>query len=131
MELAGLACAQTVARTYPAKSYKKVLVIVGPGNQVSQRRSRPPKRVPLRTDRYIRSLTFQGGDGLVAARHLREWAKLPNKMISRALLTPYSCLPQTCLAIHRQSISPRSGSSHFYNVESKLTPVLSYYLRLQ
>jgi hypothetical protein len=35
MELAGLACAQTVARTYPAKSYKNVLVIVGPGNQVS------------------------------------------------------------------------------------------------
>lgn len=34
MELAGLACAQTVARTYPAKSHKRVLVIVGPGNQV-------------------------------------------------------------------------------------------------
>lgn len=36
MELAGLACAQTVARTYPAASYKRVLVIIGPGNQVSK-----------------------------------------------------------------------------------------------
>lgn len=34
MELAGLACAQTVAQTYPAKTHKQVLVIVGPGNQV-------------------------------------------------------------------------------------------------
>jgi hypothetical protein len=34
MELAGLACAQTVARTFPVKSHKRVLVIVGPGNQV-------------------------------------------------------------------------------------------------
>ncbi|KAJ9106725.1 hypothetical protein QFC19_003037 [Naganishia cerealis] len=33
MELAGLACAQTVARTYPSSRYKRVLVIIGPGNQ--------------------------------------------------------------------------------------------------
>ncbi|TIB33866.1 hypothetical protein E3P84_02026 [Wallemia ichthyophaga] len=44
MELAGLACAQTVQRLYPSHTHKQVLVAAGPGNQ--------------------------GGDGLVAARHL-------------------------------------------------------------
>ncbi|KAF5344871.1 hypothetical protein D9758_011577 [Tetrapyrgos nigripes] len=44
MELAGLACAQTLAKVYDKEKYPKVLVCCGPGNQ--------------------------GGDGLVAARHL-------------------------------------------------------------
>ena len=44
MELAGLACAQTVAKVYSKEKYSRVLVCCGPGNQ--------------------------GGDGLVAARHL-------------------------------------------------------------
>jgi len=44
MELAGLACAQTVAACYRKDVYPRVLVCCGPGNQ--------------------------GGDGLVAARHL-------------------------------------------------------------
>ena len=44
MELAGLACAQTLATVYHRHTYPKVLVCCGPGNQ--------------------------GGDGLVAARHL-------------------------------------------------------------
>ncbi|KAJ3729246.1 YjeF N-terminal domain-like protein [Lentinula raphanica] len=44
MELAGLACAQALARVYDKKKYPNVLVCCGPGNQ--------------------------GGDGLVAARHL-------------------------------------------------------------
>ncbi|KAF9220913.1 YjeF N-terminal domain-like protein [Gyrodon lividus] len=44
MELAGLACAQTLAMVYGKEKYRKVLVCCGPGNQ--------------------------GGDGLVAARHL-------------------------------------------------------------
>jgi len=44
MELAGLACAQTLAKVYDTKKYPRVLVCCGPGNQ--------------------------GGDGLVAARHL-------------------------------------------------------------
>ncbi|KAJ7367352.1 YjeF N-terminal domain-containing protein [Mycena albidolilacea] len=44
MELAGLACAQTLAKVYGAEKYNRVLVCCGPGNQ--------------------------GGDGLVAARHL-------------------------------------------------------------
>ncbi|KAH9999665.1 YjeF N-terminal domain-containing protein [Russula compacta] len=44
MELAGLACAQTLATVYGKEKYPRVLVCCGPGNQ--------------------------GGDGLVAARHL-------------------------------------------------------------
>jgi NAD(P)H-hydrate epimerase len=44
MELAGLACAQTVYACFPPDTFPKVLVAAGPGNQ--------------------------GGDGLVAARHL-------------------------------------------------------------
>jgi len=44
MELAGLACAQALATVYSKEKYRKVLVCCGPGNQ--------------------------GGDGLVAARHL-------------------------------------------------------------
>ncbi|TFK18022.1 YjeF N-terminal domain-like protein [Coprinopsis marcescibilis] len=44
MELAGLACAQTLATAYSKHTYARVLVCCGPGNQ--------------------------GGDGLVAARHL-------------------------------------------------------------
>lgn len=44
MELAGLACAQTVFACYPPDAFPTILVAAGPGNQ--------------------------GGDGLVAARHL-------------------------------------------------------------
>ena len=44
MELAGLACATALASEYPASTHRRVLVIAGPGNN--------------------------GGDGLVAARHL-------------------------------------------------------------
>ncbi|KAF9262931.1 YjeF N-terminal domain-like protein [Marasmius fiardii PR-910] len=44
MELAGLACAQTVVRVFDKEKHPRVLVCCGPGNQ--------------------------GGDGLVAARHL-------------------------------------------------------------
>lgn len=47
MELAGLACAQTLASVYKREKYPRVLVCCGPGNQ--------------------------GGDGLVAARHLGEF----------------------------------------------------------
>ncbi|PWN29569.1 YjeF N-terminal domain-like protein [Jaminaea rosea] len=47
MEIAGLACAQALARSYPPTSFPQLLVAAGPGNQ--------------------------GGDGLVAARHAVLW----------------------------------------------------------
>lgn len=49
MELAGLAVAKAVYHEYPSTGKNKVLVLVGPGNN--------------------------GGDGLVAARHLKLWGK--------------------------------------------------------
>ncbi|KAL3319354.1 hypothetical protein Ciccas_001976 [Cichlidogyrus casuarinus] len=45
MELAGLSCAISIAKSYPISSHHKVLVCSGPGNN--------------------------GGDGLVCARHLK------------------------------------------------------------
>ncbi|KAK9469274.1 YjeF N-terminal domain-containing protein [Lipomyces arxii] len=51
MELAGLSCAQAVYKSYPPSKYSKVLVLVGPGNN--------------------------GGDGLVAARHLKMFGYTP------------------------------------------------------
>ncbi|KAL5521026.1 hypothetical protein ACEPAG_8948 [Sanghuangporus baumii] len=51
MELAGLACAQTLAKVYPKATHSRVLVCCGPGNQ--------------------------GGDGLVAARHLAQFGYKP------------------------------------------------------
>ncbi|KAK0551101.1 hypothetical protein OC845_002351 [Tilletia horrida] len=51
MELAGLACAQAVFRSYPPDQAPSVLVACGPGNQ--------------------------GGDGLVAARHLLHFGYIP------------------------------------------------------
>ncbi|WVQ84153.1 NAD(P)H-hydrate epimerase [Cryptococcus sp. DSM 104549] len=51
MELAGLSCAQALAKSYPAKTHPRVMVACGPGNQ--------------------------GGDGLVAARHLHMFHYTP------------------------------------------------------
>ncbi|KAL4402289.1 NADHX epimerase [Malassezia pachydermatis] len=52
MELAGLSCAEAVFRSYPPNAgYQRVLVACGPGNQ--------------------------GGDGLVAARHLKHFGYTP------------------------------------------------------
>jgi hypothetical protein len=41
MELAGLACAQSLAECYPKDKYGRVMVICGPGNQVG---AVPPAR---------------------------------------------------------------------------------------
>lgn len=51
MELAGLACAVSLATEYPVSIHSRVLVISGPGNN--------------------------GGDGLVAARHLHHFGYQP------------------------------------------------------
>lgn len=51
MELAGLSCAQAVYKSYPPSEYPNILVACGPGNQ--------------------------GGDGLVAARHLYHFGYEP------------------------------------------------------
>lgn len=58
MELAGLACAQALAKAYDKEKYRRVLVCCGPGNQ--------------------------GGDGLVAARHLSQSPYL-DRLFTRTL----------------------------------------------
>jgi NAD(P)H-hydrate epimerase len=63
MELAGLACAQVLARVYPKEKYSRVLVACGPGNQVRKLADWTLLEIIFRVLR-------QGGDGLVAARHL-------------------------------------------------------------
>ena len=82
MELAGLACATALASEYPAATHRRVLVIAGPGNN--------------------------GGDGLVAARHLYHFgykvqvrAAGPQKAARQALCTSIVHLPsllQSCQA---------------------------------
>ncbi|KIY46724.1 YjeF N-terminal domain-like protein [Fistulina hepatica ATCC 64428] len=57
MELAGLACAQTLAAVYHKDKYPRVLVCCGPGNQ--------------------------GGDGLVAARHLGMFGYKPTVFVPK------------------------------------------------
>merc|ERR1719330_2274928 len=51
MELAGLSVASALAKEYPVESHPKVLILCGPGNN--------------------------GGDGLVAARHLHHFGYQP------------------------------------------------------
>lgn len=67
MELAGLACAQTVATAYDVKKYNRVLVCCGPGNQVRIALYLADKFTALGC---LNLIFIQGGDGLVAARHL-------------------------------------------------------------
>lgn len=62
MELAGLSCAEAVFHSYPPAQNKRVLVACGPGNQ--------------------------GGDGLVAARHLHHFGYHPTIWYPKAKQAP-------------------------------------------
>lgn len=64
MELAGLACATALQKAFPVEMHPRVLVCCGPGNQVRKMLSL------LRTRQLMCCCPSQGGDGLVAARHL-------------------------------------------------------------
>ena len=66
MELAGLACAQTLATTYRKDVYPRVLVCCGPGNQGWLLTFKSWTDV----DQGESLNLLKGGDGLVAARHL-------------------------------------------------------------
>lgn len=77
MELAGLACAQTLAKVYSKEKFPRVLVCCGPGNQ--------------------------GGDGLVAARHL---GKFDATQTQTAHVK--STWIKECLAINQQYTCLRS-----------------------
>lgn len=57
MELAGLAVAQAVHAVYPPSTFSRILIVCGPGNN--------------------------GGDGLVAARHLKSMGYSPHVVIPK------------------------------------------------
>ncbi|QGI60808.1 hypothetical protein CEK26_004779 [Fusarium fujikuroi] len=70
MELAGLAVSQAVYRLQPLESGRRILVACGPGNN---------GWCFVLTCLYQEfSLTASGGDGLVAARHLRQYGYSPS-----------------------------------------------------
>lgn len=69
MELAGLACAEALVAEYPAARFPRVLILAGPGNN--------------------------GGDGLVAARHLRHAGYAPTVCYAKPGSLPlFACLVQ-------------------------------------
>jgi NAD(P)H-hydrate epimerase len=83
MELAGLACAQVLARVYPREKYGRVLVACGPGNQ--------------------------GGDGLVAARHLAMFGYKPTIYMPKpGSKDIYKRLQTQCENMHIPILPPSS-----------------------
>ncbi|KAH8919961.1 YjeF N-terminal domain-like protein [Atractiella rhizophila] len=84
MELAGLAVAQCAARVFPPSKYKKVTVFCGPGNQ--------------------------GGDGLVAARHLYHFGYSPTIIYPKQGKNAYySVLVEECKSLHLPFVDYSSG----------------------
>lgn len=65
MELAGLSVAQTVFRLYAPQTHRRVLIVAGPGAN------------GILSPRFYIALTRLGGDGLVAARHLKHFGYTP------------------------------------------------------
>jgi len=88
MELAGLSCAQALAAAYPSSQdgNKKVLVCCGPGNQ--------------------------GGDGLVAARHLWQFGYHPTLFYPKQGKNEfYQKLLKQCRNLEIPEVSPDSFDS--------------------
>ena len=91
MELAGQACAVALARVYDKTKYPRVLVCCGPGNQ--------------------------GGDGLVAARHLGKTA-----VPLRSLIPPKLSV-LGFFGYETSVFMPKPGSKEIYRVcFTRLTP---------
>ncbi|KAI0769019.1 YjeF N-terminal domain-like protein [Trametes elegans] len=94
MELAGLACAQALATVYNREKYPRVLVCCGPGNQ--------------------------GGDGLVAARHLGMFGYKPTIWMPKpGSKEIYKRLQQQCTNMKIQTLE------HSENNESLRTALAS------
>jgi len=91
MELAGLACAQTLATTYRKDVYPRVLVCCGPGNQ--------------------------GGDGLVAARHLGMFGYQPTIFMPKpGSKDIYERLQKQCENMKIPIIPPSNDIQELHNV---------------
>jgi NAD(P)H-hydrate epimerase len=90
MELAGLAVATAVQKVYPAETHQNILVVAGPGNN--------------------------GGDALVAARHLAHFGYTPKIFYpKRPDKAPFKNLLQQCEAMHIEAIKdlPDALKDHF------------------
>jgi len=86
MELAGLACAQTLATVYDKERYPRVLVCCGPGNQ--------------------------GGDGLVAARHLGMFGYKPTIWMPKpGSKDIYKRLHKQCTNMHIPTLPAAASES--------------------
>jgi len=93
MELAGLACAQALATVYGKEKYPRVLVCCGPGNQ--------------------------GGDGLVAARHLGMFGYKPTIWIPKlGSKDIYKRLHTQCTNMHIPTLPPAAASEPGYSESS-------------
>ncbi|CAE6446276.1 unnamed protein product [Rhizoctonia solani] len=94
MELAGLSCAQALNKTYDNKKYPRVLVCCGPGNQ--------------------------GGDGLVAARHLKMFGYEPTLYMPKpGSKDIYKRLASQCANLHiptSPELPAASGFKSSYDV---------------
>ena len=95
MELAGQACAVALARAYDKTKYPRVLVCCGPGNQ--------------------------GGDGLVAARHLgmRAARSYLAERLSRRLVAAGFFGYKTSVFM------PKPGSKEIYQVRTTPHPQIA------
>ncbi|OBZ71298.1 NAD(P)H-hydrate epimerase, partial [Grifola frondosa] len=104
MELAGLACAQTLATVYSTEKYPRVLVCCGPGNQ--------------------------GGDGLVAARHLGMFGYKPTIWMPKLPAQPagskeiYRRLKFQCDNCNIQTLAPSADSSSLRDVLARSDVIL-------
>ncbi|KAJ3996703.1 YjeF N-terminal domain-containing protein [Lentinula boryana] len=99
MELAGLACAQALARVYDKERYPNVLVCCGPGNQ--------------------------GGDGLVAARHLGMFGYTPTIFMPKpGSKDIYQRLKSQCDNMKIKTIPPSNDTSALRDALSSSNVIL-------
>ncbi|TFK52312.1 YjeF N-terminal domain-like protein [Heliocybe sulcata] len=99
MELAGLACAQTLERVYKKDKYPRVLVCCGPGNQ--------------------------GGDGLVAARHLGMFGYQPTIWMPKpGNKDIYKRLQAQCTNMKIPTLAPASDVSSLRDAIARSDVVL-------
>ncbi|KZT12081.1 YjeF N-terminal domain-like protein [Laetiporus sulphureus 93-53] len=99
MELAGLACAQTLATVYSKEKYPRVLVCCGPGNQ--------------------------GGDGLVAARHLGMFGYKPTIWMPKpGSKEIYKRLKTQCDNMHIQTLTPTDETHSLRDILARSDVIL-------
>jgi len=105
MELAGLACAQALARVYDKERYPRVLVCCGPGNQGMNGERGSHKHLA-----HLNSIFLTGGDGLVAAQHLGPYNP---SSIFPILERAYRHVRVSANHLHAQGMTPPTKSASF------------------